>query len=144
MLLPELQRIRDTVKCAKLFAEVSGHCQKHLTQTFNLLGVCWNTLVYIVPKIKRAGPPKARGQFAYTKDTVSICEKSEGVSDQTWRQQWIRLPFKLCGVRPEVAVLWWIRRIFLPDLRRNRGLLGHASHPSGSVERNSSNSKFWG
>ena len=32
-LLPELQRYKDTVKCATLGAEVPGHHQKQLTQT---------------------------------------------------------------------------------------------------------------
>ena len=30
---PELQRYKDTVRCAELGAEVPGHCQKKLTQT---------------------------------------------------------------------------------------------------------------
>ena len=33
VLLPELQRIKDTVRCAALGAEVPGHRQKQLTQT---------------------------------------------------------------------------------------------------------------
>ena len=33
-LLPELQRYKDTVRCAALGAEVPGHRQKQLTQTF--------------------------------------------------------------------------------------------------------------
>ena len=32
-LLPELQRYKDTVRCAALGAEVPGHCQQQLTQT---------------------------------------------------------------------------------------------------------------
>ena len=32
-LLPELQRIKDTVRCATLGAEVPGHLQEQLTQT---------------------------------------------------------------------------------------------------------------
>ena len=32
-LLPELQRHKDTVRCAALGAEVPGHCQEKLTQT---------------------------------------------------------------------------------------------------------------
>ena len=32
-LLPELQRYKDTIRCAMLSAEVSGHHQKQLTQT---------------------------------------------------------------------------------------------------------------
>ena len=32
-LRPELQRIKDTVDCGSLGAEVQGHCQKQLTQT---------------------------------------------------------------------------------------------------------------
>ena len=32
-LLPEMQRYKDTVSCAALGAEVSGHRQKQLTQT---------------------------------------------------------------------------------------------------------------
>ena len=32
-LLPELQRIKDTVSCAALGAEVTGHSQQQLTQT---------------------------------------------------------------------------------------------------------------
>ena len=35
-LLPELQRYKDTVRCAALGAEVPGHRQKQLTQTFIL------------------------------------------------------------------------------------------------------------
>ena len=32
-LLPELQRYKDTLKCAALGAEVPGHCQQQLKQT---------------------------------------------------------------------------------------------------------------
>ena len=32
-LLPELQRYKDTVRCAALGAEVPGHCQEQFTQT---------------------------------------------------------------------------------------------------------------
>ena len=32
-LLPELQRYKDTFRCAMLGAEVPGHCQQQLTQT---------------------------------------------------------------------------------------------------------------
>ena len=32
-LLPELQRYKDTVRCAALGAEVPGHRQQQLTQT---------------------------------------------------------------------------------------------------------------
>ena len=32
-LLPEIQRYKDTVRCAALGAEVPGHCQQQLTQT---------------------------------------------------------------------------------------------------------------
>ena len=33
VLFPDVQRTKDTVRCATLGAEVSGHCQKQLTQT---------------------------------------------------------------------------------------------------------------
>ena len=33
VLLPELQRYKDTVRCASLSAEVPGHRQQQLTQT---------------------------------------------------------------------------------------------------------------
>ena len=35
-LLPELQRYKDTVRCAALGAEVPGHCQQQLTQTLTV------------------------------------------------------------------------------------------------------------
>ena len=36
-LLPELQRYKDTVRCAELGAEVPGHRQQQLTQTLMVL-----------------------------------------------------------------------------------------------------------
>ena len=33
---PDLQRYKDTVRCAAFGAEVPGHCQQQLTQTLNV------------------------------------------------------------------------------------------------------------
>ena len=41
LLLPKLQRNTDTVKCAALGVEVSGHCQEQLTQTLIVRCFCF-------------------------------------------------------------------------------------------------------
>ena len=55
-LLPELQRYKDTVRCAALGAEVPGHCQQQLTQTL-IVRLLKTHFFYIDPwfwKVNRA------------------------------------------------------------------------------------------
>ena len=49
-LLLELQRIKDTVRCAVLGTEVPGHHQEQLTKAFSYAFV-QNLLVFVFPKI---------------------------------------------------------------------------------------------
>ena len=49
-LLPELQRTKDTVRCAALGAEVPGHGQQQLTQNLDCVFV-ENALIYTDPHL---------------------------------------------------------------------------------------------
>ena len=55
-LLPELQRYKDTVRCATLGAEIQGHHQEQLTQT--LIVRLFNTHLFLLyQKLGGPGPP---------------------------------------------------------------------------------------
>ena len=56
MLLPELQRYKDTARCTDLGKEVPRPCQEHLLQTV-IVCLLKNTLVSLDSKIKEGSPP---------------------------------------------------------------------------------------